>query len=237
MFSEYHWPVYAADVRTHREPEVGLRAGHHELEVVGRLAVGLRPGPRHAGDAAVLDAAAAAFFDLHLQLQIEVAGLFAAIDDVVVALWLALQRLADHDAVFDAPDGGVGVPAGETVAVEDLLVAGVLVDVVGRGVVELGHTRELLAMRARLGRTRRGRLESRRHGLSEDRAGPGRTVTLSAARMSGQRERGQGRDDLDMGSSRLLSRQSICLCSFVSGVVGRHQKSRRGWAVFRWAIQ
>ena len=90
MFSEYHWPVYDADLRTDREPEVCLRAGHHELEVIRRLAGRLRSCPRYAGDASVLNAAATAFFDLHLQLQVEVACFVAAIDDVVVALWLAL---------------------------------------------------------------------------------------------------------------------------------------------------
>ncbi len=124
-------------MRSDREPEVGLRTGHHKLEVIRRLAGGLRSCPRHAGDAAVLNAAATAFFDLHLQLQIEVACFVAAIDDVVVALRLALERFAHHDAVFDAPDAGVGVPSGEALAVEDLLVAGVLVNVIGRGVMKL----------------------------------------------------------------------------------------------------
>jgi hypothetical protein len=91
VFSEYHWPVYDAVRRSDREPEVRLRAGHHELEVIRRLAVRLRSTPRHAGEAAVLNASATAFFDLHLQLQVEVACFVAAIDDVVVALRLALE--------------------------------------------------------------------------------------------------------------------------------------------------
>ena len=161
--------MYDADCARDREPEVCLRAGHHEFEVIRRLAGGLRPCPRYAGDASVLNAAATAFFDLHLQLQIEVACFVAAIDDVVVALWLALQRFAHHDAVFDAPDAGVGVPSGEALAVEDLLVARVLVNVIRRGVMKLRHTDELLAVWTRLGRPRSGRLQRRRHGLSHER--------------------------------------------------------------------
>ena len=169
MFSEYHWPVYDAVCARDREPEVCLRAGHHKLEVIRRLAGGLRSCPRYAGDASVLNAATTAFFDLHLQLQVEVARFVAAIDDVVVALWLTLQCFAHHDAVFDAPDGGVGVPPGETLAVEDLLVARVLVNVIWRGVMKLRHTNELLAVWTHLGRPRSGRLQRRRHGLSEER--------------------------------------------------------------------
>ena len=185
MFSEYHWPVYDAVRASDREPEVRLWAGHHKLEVIRRLAVRLRSCPRHAGDAAILDAAATAFFDLHLQLQVEVACFVAAIDDVVVAVWLALERFAHHDAVFDAPDVGVGVPSGETLTVEDLLVARVLVNVIGRGVMKLRHTKELLAVWTRLGRPLRGRLQRRRHGLSGER---GRERQQSDIQRGGQQK-------------------------------------------------
>ena len=168
MFSEYHWPVYDRRVRGDREPEVRLRAGHHKFEIIGRQALRLRPSPRQAGEAAVLNASATAFFDFHLQLQVEVAGLFAAIDDVVIAFWLALQGFAHHDAVFHAPDGGVRVPSVEALAIEDLLEAGVLVDVIGRGIMKLRHARELLAVWTRLGRPRRRRLQRRRHRLSNE---------------------------------------------------------------------
>ena len=43
--------------------EVCLRAGHHKLEVIRRLAGGLRSCPRYAGDASVLCAATTAFLD------------------------------------------------------------------------------------------------------------------------------------------------------------------------------
>jgi hypothetical protein len=156
VFSEYHCPVY---------PAACTRAGHHKLQVIRWLVGGLGSCPRYAGDAAVLNAAPTAFFDLHLQLQVEVACLVAAIDDVVVALWLALERFAHHDPVFDAPDAGVGVPSGETLAVEDLLVARVLVNVVRRGVMKLRHTKKLFAVWTRLGRAGGGRLERWRDGL------------------------------------------------------------------------
>ena len=116
-----------------------------------------------------MNSAATAFFDLHLQLQIKVACFVSAIDDVVVALRLAFERFAHHDAVFDAPDAGVSVPSGKALAVEDLLVAGVLVNVIGRGVMKFGHTRQLLAVWTGFGWPYRGRLQRRRHGLSDDR--------------------------------------------------------------------
>ena len=57
----------------------------------------------------------------------------------------------------------------KALAVEDLLVARVLVNVIWRWVMKLRHTDELLAVWARLGRPRGGRLQRRRHGLSHER--------------------------------------------------------------------
>ncbi len=114
VFSEYHWPVYEAGRCANRKPEISLWTGHHELQVIRRLARGLRPCPRYAGNASVLNAATAALFDLHLQLQVEVPCFVAAIDDVIVALRLALERFAYHHAVFDAPDAGICVPSAQS---------------------------------------------------------------------------------------------------------------------------
>ena len=148
------------------KPEVGLRAGHHELEVVGREAGGLEVVQGTSGHAAVLDASTTALLDLHAQLQIEVPSLFAAVDDVVIALWLALEGLAYHQAVFDAPDAGVGIPAGEAFAVEELFEAGMFVEVVVSGLMKFGHADELLSLRAGLGRASGRGFESGRDGLS-----------------------------------------------------------------------
>src|ERR1019366_7734863 len=127
------------------------------------LAGGLWSRPRYAGDTAVLNAATTAFLDLHLQLQVEVACLVTAIDDVVVAPWLALEGLAHHDAVFYTPDAEVGIPTCEALAVEDLLIACVFVNVVRRGIMKLRHANYLLAVWASLRRLRSGRLQRRRH--------------------------------------------------------------------------
>src|SRR5579862_911096 len=51
-------------LRADREPEVGLRARHHKLQVVRWQSGGLRPCPRYTGDAAVLNSPTASFFDL-----------------------------------------------------------------------------------------------------------------------------------------------------------------------------
>src|SRR5262249_26033060 len=77
-----------------REPTAGLWSGHHNLQVIRRQTCRLRSRPLYASDAAVLNAATTPLLDLHLQLQVEVACFVAAIDDVIVALWLALERLS-----------------------------------------------------------------------------------------------------------------------------------------------
>src|SRR5260370_16922356 len=118
---------------------------------MGRRGCGRGGGGREVGDGWVLSAASTAFFDLHVQLQVEVACFVAAVDDVVVALCLALERFAHHDPVFDAPDAGVGVPSGETFAVEDLLVARLLVNVIWRCLMKLLHSDALLALCTLLG--------------------------------------------------------------------------------------
>jgi hypothetical protein len=78
---------------------------------------------------------------------------------------MALEDLSDHDAVLDTPDGGVCVPAGKSPGIEDLLVAGMFVEIVGRGIVKLGHAGELLAVRACLGLRDGRRFERGRYGL------------------------------------------------------------------------
>src|ERR1700692_2642048 len=110
VFSEYLACV-GSSLRTDGAPEISLRASHHESEVIWRLALRLRPRPRYAGNAAVLNAAAPTFFDLHLQLQIKVTCLFAAKDDVVVSFRFAFEGLTYHDAIFDTPYGVVGIPS------------------------------------------------------------------------------------------------------------------------------
>ena len=60
---------------------------------------------------------------------------------------------------------GSRVPAGEGFGVEDLLVAGVFVEVVGCGIVEAGHAGEFFAVGADLGRAGGRRGEGWGNGL------------------------------------------------------------------------
>src|SRR5262249_8381539 len=105
-----------------RKPEICLRASHHEFEVIRWLTRRLLPCPWHTCDASILNPATSAFFDFHLQLQVEVAGFLASIDDIIVPPWLSFEGLADHDAIFDAPYGRISIPPIKCFAVEDLLI-------------------------------------------------------------------------------------------------------------------
>src|ERR1700712_4899083 len=105
-------------LRGHWKPEVRLRSGHHETKIVGRLSGGLGARPGDTGDATVLNATAATLFDLHLQLEIEVARLIAPVHDVVIAARMSFLRFANHYSVLDLPDAGVSVPPGERFAIE-----------------------------------------------------------------------------------------------------------------------
>ena len=59
--------------------------------------------------------------------------LVAAEGDVAVADGLFLGGFADDGVLFNVPDGGVAVPVLQCRAVEDLFVAGVVVEVEGSG--------------------------------------------------------------------------------------------------------
>ena len=87
--------------------EVLLLLRGHLREDVGRKLARLR---RHES-AAVLDAAVGAFaFELHLNLEHEVADLTALPDDVGRAGGMGVAGFADDGAVLDMPDVGWAVP-------------------------------------------------------------------------------------------------------------------------------
>src|SRR5438093_8414920 len=116
-------------------PEVGLRAGHHPVEI-HRPDVGddVRRDVREPGQsrlASVLNAAPAIALDLDLELQREVFRLEAAIHDVAVAARVCRCRFADDGTVLDAPEFRIAVPALEADAVEQRNVAFMIVEVHG----------------------------------------------------------------------------------------------------------
>ena len=94
--------------RVDGEPVVGLRAGHHPVEVEGLAGAG--PAPGDAGLAAILDAAAASVFYFDFEFEIEILGDEAVIGDIAVAGGFFLGRFADDGSVFDTPDFGVADP-------------------------------------------------------------------------------------------------------------------------------
>ncbi len=121
-------------------PEVRLRAGHHPVEVYGPDTgddVGGNGGePGDAGLGAVLDAAAAGAFDFDFTFESEVFGGDVAVGDVGVTAGILRGGFADDDAIFNAPEFGIAVPAFEGLAVEEGDVAGVIVEVEGLGFAE-----------------------------------------------------------------------------------------------------
>src|SRR6185437_13767361 len=131
----------------YREPEVSLRSGHQPGRF-GKFLTGTRvwldvnPGLPYS--AAVLDAGASTELDLDLELQVEVMcfRVFVIRPGAVVAD-VGVGRadcgrvgLADDGPVFDTPDGRVAIPSGESLAIEDLFEAGVVVEVEGVGLME-----------------------------------------------------------------------------------------------------
>lgn len=85
------------------------------------------------GDAAVLNTATSAFFNLHLQLQIEIARFVAATDDIVITLRLVLQCFTHHRARLNTRNGGICIPSREALTIEDLLVTGMNIRILRRG--------------------------------------------------------------------------------------------------------
>jgi hypothetical protein len=88
--------------------------------------------------AAVLDAASAAILDFDLELYVEIFALVATVCDVAVADRLLLCGFADDGAVLDTPNGGIAIPILEGGSVEDLNVAGMVVEVDRVGLAEAG---------------------------------------------------------------------------------------------------
>src|SRR5215831_5807664 len=86
--------------------------------------------------AAILNATAAAFFDLNLELEIEVLGFGCAIDEECVAGRFLARGFSDDGAVLDAPNIGIAVPTVQGSAVEDLREAGVVFEIERVGLAE-----------------------------------------------------------------------------------------------------
>src|SRR6185437_8069289 len=134
-------------LRVYGEPEVGLWAGHQPGRF-GKFLTGTRAwldvNPGLPYSPAVLDAGASTELDLDLELQVEVMcfRVFVIRPGAVVAD-VGVGRadcgrvgLADDGPVFDTPDGRVAIPSGESLAIEDLFEAGVVVEVEGVGLME-----------------------------------------------------------------------------------------------------
>src|SRR5215469_2140426 len=86
--------------------------------------------------AAILNAATAAFFDLNLELEIEILGFDRAIDKERVASRFLARGFSDNGAVLDAPNVGIAVPTVQGSAVEDLREANVIFEVEWIGLAE-----------------------------------------------------------------------------------------------------
>jgi len=121
-------------------PEIRLRAGHHPIEI-HRADVGGDGGadgsePGDAGEAAILKTAAAAADDFDFEFQREIPGLHVAIGDVGIAAGILAGGFADDGAVFHAPEFRIAVPALEAHAVEERLIAVVVVEIERGGLGE-----------------------------------------------------------------------------------------------------
>src|SRR5262249_16349376 len=114
-------------VGVYRIPEIGLGAGHHPVEIDGRI-TRTRAPPGQTRLAPILDSAAAPLFHFHFQLQIEILRGCSVIRDVAVAGGLFPSGLADNGAVFDAPNRGIPNPVLESLAIENGNKTGVVVE-------------------------------------------------------------------------------------------------------------
>src|SRR5215467_4156586 len=104
----------------HREPKIGLRPGHHPLQLRNRLPRRRLSAPWQTNLASILDATPAAVFHSDFKLQIEILGLEPVERNIAVRDRLFLGRFADDRSVFHVPDIRITVPAFEADAIEDL---------------------------------------------------------------------------------------------------------------------
>ena len=114
-------------------PEVRLRTSHHPIEI-HRADVGGHDGadrrePRNARLAAILKASAAVAEDFNFEFEREILRFHVAINDVGIAARILLRGLADDGAVFHAPEFRIAVPALQAHAIEEGLVASVIVEI------------------------------------------------------------------------------------------------------------
>ena len=145
--------------RVDRKPEIGLRAGHHPVQIA-LLSRMQRLGPGQAGLAAVLDAAASGNLALDFQLQVEVLRDQVLAPDIRVVNDIVFAGFANDCAVLNAPNRGVALPVREALAIEDLGKARVVAE------VHRGRLMKLRANRWRSWLGRSGRLGGDNRGAS-----------------------------------------------------------------------
>jgi hypothetical protein len=131
-------------------PEVGLRAGHHPIEIERLSARARRLVPGQTGLAAILNAAAAGDLTLDLELEVEVFGFQITAPDIGVGNKVVLVGFTNDGAILHTPDGGISLPVGETLAIEYLRETRVVVE------VQRGRLMKLRTRGSRAG-LRRGR--------------------------------------------------------------------------------